>query len=779
MTSPKSRDASHRFDKWGWLLPLLAVLILALLIRLINYTGVLDSDVLSYADRAYDVAHGQFQIPQNARDIDFRFALILPLGFLYFLFGPSELSTILYSLLASLAGITFVYGIGRLQANETAGLIAALIWAVFPLNVFLSTFFGPDEILATYTIAAVFFLLWGEKLQGRKMGIAYCLGLGFAILGVFVKPSAIIIFVFVILFFLLRLIRNYEKSVWHHFVGIKRSRRPIILAVGIFSVLTLGLVYLESQRSPFLFSFFRASWDLSNLFALGKTQEEFPIRGLILNTSLFLVSFPIFITAIAGVITKRLQNSTLLLVWAGSQFLYFEWGSISTNILIYSPLPAVANDRNVLFVFAPFAVVVGLLLAKALSETKARLVVFLSVLIVPPIAWSLKYAQFSGSSLSLVSLAVAAAIIGVMLIIPLLSRRIPKCQELVVSTWLITLLVAFLYPTPPLHISDEYWQRQVSYRNAIKSAVQFFAKHQDHPILALSLGNARELDFLSNFEFGHETLVTVTEPRIHVVPDPKSWFGSAYIYLRDEINQLHPVPGNWWKVAEFEAGQENPMVIFRVLSQEDAAIELAAAQRNAAMDSTTANLTRLFGAGINAGNVSKTVEAWSLLNQENPQGYPLSLIAPQISSKYQTNMLALSENLLSDDLRRYQLDDSLEGAVMIETTNSTSTLTIVLGEDLGVHFGVFDEVSLQPGSLYLFTIEVQSTTGVNLLRVANGDVSDSQDFNDIHGDWEQVVVIFFTPTWEEEEVVRIDLVTVNKKGYISIRSPQLFKVELE
>ena len=141
--------SSDFYSRHAWLVALAIILLLALALRLIFYTGVLDSDVIEYAYYAYGASHGDFQFTTAPREIQFRLALYLPLALLYYLFGVSELSTIVYGFLASMVGVLLIYGIARLQANESAGIIAALIWAAFPLNIFLSTRFGPDEILAT------------------------------------------------------------------------------------------------------------------------------------------------------------------------------------------------------------------------------------------------------------------------------------------------------------------------------------------------------------------------------------------------------------------------------------------------------------------------------------------------------------------------------------------------------------------------------------------------------------------------------------------------------
>ena len=776
----KTVQKSHSlFARFGWIFALLFILLFAFALRIIFYTGVLDGDTLEYAYYAYGASQGDFQFTLVPGDIQFRLALYLPLSLLYSLLGPSEFSTVLYALLASLFGVLFIYGIGRLQANESAGIAAALLWAAFPLNVFLSTLFGPDEIVASFTMASVFFLLWGNKLRGKKALFCYILGLGFAVLGVFVKPSAVIIFVFVGIFFTFKASQYWRRPLRVWTEKMNPSVLSTILASGGLLILVIGFLYFQGQWQPFLLSLFRASSDFADLFVLGKTHEY--VRGeWALSTLLFLVASPVFVVALAGSIAKRLRGSVLPLLWAAAMFLYFEWGSISTNPAVYSPFLARMNDRNTLFVFAPFVVLVGIFFAQWLKANQARWLAALSLVIVLPIAWLQKEAHFAGLPQEIVSFSVMAALIGTLPVLIYLNDKSAKYKPILLIGWLTAMLVAFLYPTPPLHISAERWQSQISYRRVVKEAANFFLDHPEYPILALSGGNARELNFLSNFKLGY-SVYGVEQPnaRIQVVSDPKLWTGSAYIFLRDEINQIQPVPTNWWKTAEYDPGSGKPMLIYRTLSTADAASELEAAIRAVEQAHNTLNLERLLGAGINASNVEISIEAWHLLNQIDPKDYPLDLISPLVIDKYYDNEINLSPNLLAGTLGELQIDQIIQEAVSIENVAGESILSVTINQPLNGQFGVFDEIVLRPESLYILVIDVQSTTGVNLLRVAGGEVADSREYSDIHGEWEEEVVIFYTPAWAGEMQARLDLFTVNKSGFVAIKNPRLYLAEFE
>ena len=773
--------AQNWFSGLSWVVILIAILLFALVLRLILFTGILDSDAIEYAYYAYGASHGSFQFTLVPRDIQFRLALYLPLALLYTLFGVSENVLVIYVLFISLCGVALIYGIGRLQAGESAGVIAALVWAALPLNVFLSTKFGPDEILATLTIATVFFLLWGNKLGGRKALFRYVIGILIALLAVLVKPSAVLIFVFVVLFFAYKAIRHWKERIatWIRKLNPSKLKTTAFIFGALF--LAIGYAYFQIQQKPFLLSLFRASKDLADLFVRGSTQED--VQGLwVLQTPLFLVGAPIFIVVAVASMVRRLHAAMLPLLWAAAVFLYFEWGSMSPNPVLYSPFLKVVNDRNTLFIFAPFVVIAGIFLSQGLKKTTARWLAVLSLLLVLPLAWWQKGTQFSGIPGGIITIAAVAAIIGALWIPFILDKQRGISRTAFLVGLVLVLLAGFLYPTPPNHISAEFWQSRASYRRVIREVANFFMDHPDYPIFALSGGNARELNFLSNFKLGF-SVYGVTQPgaRIHVIrDDPKAFSDSGYIYLRDEINQIRPVPADWWKVAEFDAGSGKPVLIYRHLSVEDAAVELASAKASVAQDANEVNLERLLAAAVNAGDAQVLATAWISLDHLVPGKYPLGLLTPTFIDAFQKSELPLSGNLLASELvgglDTYRADPNLQISLINETSGPEQTLDIQVTSNLRGS-ALYKQLLLEPDSIYIFSIEVKSTVGVDLLRVMNGKISDSHDYSEVYGEWEKQVVIFITPALEQDTMVRLDLLTVAKAGVVQIKNPRLYMVK--
>ncbi|MBI5236584.1 MAG: glycosyltransferase family 39 protein, partial [Deltaproteobacteria bacterium] len=122
-----------------------------------------------YARLANALANGNFTsfVQENyitsfnaPAHLPYRMALIAPLAVIFRVFGINEASLAAYPFLLSLAGIPLAYLTGRLLFGGRAGLIAALLWAIFPVDVWYATSFLPDIIASFYGSAGVAVILW-------------------------------------------------------------------------------------------------------------------------------------------------------------------------------------------------------------------------------------------------------------------------------------------------------------------------------------------------------------------------------------------------------------------------------------------------------------------------------------------------------------------------------------------------------------------------------------------------------------------------------------------
>ncbi len=764
-------------SKKNWqLIALLAVLLFALLIRIILYTGPVCCDQWDYTYLAYDASHGEAGFsPGDIRGVTPRFALYLPIGFFYWLLGPSEFSTVIYPLITSLLGVAFVYGIARLLAGDKAGLIAALIWAAFPLGIFLSTSIAPDAILATFTLGAVYFLLLSRRSENNK-GVFLFLAILFESFAILVKLLAVIILLFIFIFLLAEIYFSKQKGLTSFFNKNKWASTSVILSVVIIIlVIEFGL----NQGSNILFTIQRTATDLSSNWVLGQTTQDLP-SGKIFETDALLLAMPLFFVAIFQLTRERKNGWWFIFLWLFAQFVYYEWGSIDTNPLVYYPMSSFRDDRNFLFIVAPFCVAAGMYLSGFFSATWKPASIVAACSLALPLALIAKQSQWSGSIHTVLGIGAMLTILGAFMLPKLRANNSVRFRETMASVFLLVLITGFQYPAPPYHLSYEYWKRQQNYAAVIHEAAAFFMQQTDLRILSLSRDNAQELDVLSGFKLGYQDQLLryqVPEARIFVA-DPRDFSGSAYIYLRDEINQLEPVPSHWWKAAEFPTSQGKPTAIYRVLSAEDARANLQAAKELAAAGQDFEDMENLLGAAINAQDAGTAVRAWIALNENSPGFYAIDLVAPTLIA--QAGPLSGQQNLLNSEFAGgpapLEVDARIEDMTSLDL-GGEARITVNIQGDLGGPFGVYEYVDLEPETAYLFEIKVTSTAGVDLLRVDRGHVPDSTNFSNIYGSWTNVSVIFITPNWGHVQSVRLDYLVVDQGGIIQATNPRLYKLE--
>jgi len=151
-------------------LPMAAILLVAVELRLLFQTGMVHIDSLVYAHLARNLIDGvwRFADPVLSRWATVRIGLYGPVAGLYALFGPGPLTTFAWPFLCSILGVWFAYEIGRRLAGESAGLLAAFLWAVLPTNVAAGTALLGDGPIAALSMGVVYFLLVAESTTGRR-----------------------------------------------------------------------------------------------------------------------------------------------------------------------------------------------------------------------------------------------------------------------------------------------------------------------------------------------------------------------------------------------------------------------------------------------------------------------------------------------------------------------------------------------------------------------------------------------------------------------------------
>jgi 4-amino-4-deoxy-L-arabinose transferase-like glycosyltransferase len=162
--------------------PIALVLILggAALLRLVFFTGYHGYDDVYYIQRALELSGGTANPPMT--HLAARIGLVGPTALFYRAFGVTPLTTSAFPLLCSLLGVFAAFTLGQRLYGTHSGLIAALLLALFPMDViFASTLFPTEPMMLFGGVGLGCFIL-AERERRPVLYLASGLSLGLAAL---------------------------------------------------------------------------------------------------------------------------------------------------------------------------------------------------------------------------------------------------------------------------------------------------------------------------------------------------------------------------------------------------------------------------------------------------------------------------------------------------------------------------------------------------------------------------------------------------------------------
>lgn len=327
--------------------------LLALLIRLASFTGLIASDDWGYSYFAQRIAEGRY-VPES-HHFAVRYGLILPVGLIYALVGLNEWSTIALPLFASSLSVVLLALIGARLFNPQVGLIAGLLYATFPVEVRYATVLVPEAVAGSYVLLAVLVhvrtenkapLAWGA-LAGALIGVAYL-----------TKEPALFIGPALFIDAALR----------------KRWRQAFGIAAGIGAVIAIEHAYYLVSTGDLLFRYRslayhnqatapRAGADIDLAYRLFRA---YPWMMLKPNEHFGVHSLAALVLSGAALWCFRKDRRTwFLLIWASLPWLYLNFGSTSLTQYILIPLA----PRYIAFAYPPLFLLAAWLLADLASKT--------------------------------------------------------------------------------------------------------------------------------------------------------------------------------------------------------------------------------------------------------------------------------------------------------------------------------------------------------------------------------------------------------------------------
>ena len=108
-----NRSPEHQFQITREWQILFALLLVAFVVRCVFFSGgIRGSDAFAYAQHAYDIASGHYDLHSIYGFYGFRYFVLLPTAFSFMIFGVNDLSASIFPYIFSLLNIIVVFLLG-------------------------------------------------------------------------------------------------------------------------------------------------------------------------------------------------------------------------------------------------------------------------------------------------------------------------------------------------------------------------------------------------------------------------------------------------------------------------------------------------------------------------------------------------------------------------------------------------------------------------------------------------------------------------------------------
>jgi len=357
---------------------LLAITLVAIALRLYCFHGFVGLDDAEYARFAHQMAKGAFTVRTYGGPAVFplRVGIIFPTSLLFRFFGVSEWSMVFYSFLLSFLCLFLAYICGTYLFNRRAGLFAAFIWAVIPIEIQNATKLLPDLPAAFYASLGVTSILFTMRSRIQKkltlFIVGFLAGLSFG-LSWLCKETVVYLVPFCFVWLLITMKRDWHRNalVW---LGV---------AVGSLGILSVEMVTYHNIMGDWLFRFHeiernygqlqdgffsegsRWGWPVGGSYALALMKRLF-LTGptTILFNSQFLFIPVLGLVGCFYAFYWKDKNFAVPSLWLISLLLMFNFSSSSFST--YAPLALF--ERYLYPIFFPAILLVAGLVGKLLDD---------------------------------------------------------------------------------------------------------------------------------------------------------------------------------------------------------------------------------------------------------------------------------------------------------------------------------------------------------------------------------------------------------------------------
>jgi hypothetical protein len=328
------------------------VLVVGLGLRLHAVTAELWPDSLVYAQNAFNIAQGRFDLRDDSW-FAHRFPVFIPVALSYAFLGVGTLSTYLWPILLSAAELALTIWLGVRWFGFGTGVAAGAILAFFPLDVMQAGFLLPDGPMAALLTASAALWILTKAASGNRSRVLLFLS------GLCIAAATVT--------------RTYAALLAVFFIGdtIARHRRRSDLLWAAFGALALSL-------------------PLAALYQMEAGDALYPLRvvaaaygSVLAPEPAALIYYPshfwhpeadlglypwVFAAAILFSLLRPERRRLLLLLWAIPFILYLEFGTMSLSTFA----PVFKRARFLTVIGPPLSLLAASALAETLGSVRRR-----------------------------------------------------------------------------------------------------------------------------------------------------------------------------------------------------------------------------------------------------------------------------------------------------------------------------------------------------------------------------------------------------------------------
>jgi hypothetical protein len=812
MTTKSNSPLSSFIGQNFWLL---MILLFALALRLIYFMGILRGDSVSYAFYAYLMSDDNLAILTEQERYFAglnRPGLYAPASLFIRLFGASEFSAILFPLFASLITCFFIYKLASNLANKEAGLTAAFLWAIFPLDIFMATQLDPEGPLAMTTAGSVYFLmLANSKEKSAPKIFFYIISTIFIIWAFQIKPSSLpIIFVL----FALLLLRYWTglKSVFANLGKLNSAIRNTLQVGGILAVVLFAAFILKLQPWPQSINNAELSaYDISpawllgrsnpisrqdigrgNYFSLKHNLTTPPAQSNMLTDNSNVIRFnaldafmPIFLITTAYALINRKRKYYLPIIWFGILFFYLEWGIFPRNFsseksLFYLPISHWISADNFLFISVPVLLAISIFISERIDQLQIRKVITSVMIIMLATVFIIQLPSERVSSSNYLGLALISMLVvggfGASNLSKLHSTTM--LQTYLFSSLILFMGIAALTPSTQYHVSG--FSKEQERRENLLATVNYLASQPSSPIYS-EQGPVNRLNLRAKFEYGYANFVDG-----HGYPETRFSDDIALIQADGgfTINYGCGQPlkkYDNWPTAEFgNPESEFCISLQRYIPAREINSALSLAEELADRDNSVENLEHYIAASADSKDLGSFVNAVSQMVTLYPENHTI-LRSSGIIKRYGQE---LDTNRVTDLLASYSVEgeiiwdfgDLLEAS--LSAVNGEEILQIEIEKSTQEVQPISLTLNLKSSTAYILEFELTSFAPYDLVRFPNASIPDSYvDSWNRSLSWTKHTVVFVTPSFSELETeASLELARIYDRGDIQFRKITLIEV---